>query len=281
MEELPSALRLAAPAKLNLSLRVVGRRADGFHLLEGVMVLLELADELVLAPGEGLRVDPPRRDVPSEPAKNLAWRGLVFGMGGATHGVSLLLAKHIPVAAGLGGGSSDAAAAWRLGRRRSGVVDLPTATELERLADIGADVPFFAAQAAAARVSGVGERVEPVDQIAGTAREVVLAIAPFPLSTAAVFAELREDDWGTGGPAVNDLLAPARRLRPELDEMASAMTDAGVEPRLTGSGPTLFAILEDPEQVDAAVAHLQRAGMSAVRTRLRPEPASIEAVAVR
>jgi len=87
MEDVPSALRLAAPAKLNLSLRVVGRRADGFHELESVMVLLALADELVLAPGEGLRVDPPRRDVPSEPAKNLAWRGLVFGMGGATHGV--------------------------------------------------------------------------------------------------------------------------------------------------------------------------------------------------
>jgi len=192
-----------------------------------------------------------------------------------------LLAKHIPVAAGLGGGSSDAAAAWRLGRRRSGGVDLPTATELERLADIGADVPFFAAQAAAARVSGVGERVEPVDQIAGTAREVVLAIAPFPLSTAAVFAELREDDRGTVGPAENDLLAPARRLRPELDQLIRALTVAGLEPCLTGSGQTLFSILDDPERADAVAARLQRAGVDAVRTRLRPEPASIEAVAVR
>jgi len=181
MEDVPSALRLAAPAKLNLSLRVVGRRADGFHELESVMVLLALADELVLAPGEGLRVDPPGSDLPSQPEKNLAWRGLVLGMGGATHGVSLSLTKRIPVAAGLGGGSSDAAAAWRLGRRRSGAADLLTPTEREQLAEIGADVPFFAAQAAAARVTGIGERVSPVDQPAGTASEVVLAIAPFPL----------------------------------------------------------------------------------------------------
>lgn len=278
---MPSALRLAAPAKLNLSLRVVGRRTDGFHELESLMVLLELADELVLAPGEGLKVDPARSDVPSERGRNLAWRGLVLGMGVPAHGVSLSLGKRIPVAAGLGGGSSDAAAAWRLGRRRSGTGDLPTAIELGELADIGADVPFFAVQAAAATVSGIGERVEPVDQLAGTAREVVLAVASFSLSTAAVFAELRETDWGSGGPDGNDLLASARRLRPELDELMRAMTDAGVEPRMTGSGPTLFAILEDPEQADAVAERLQQAGVDAVRTRVRPEPASIEAVAVR
>ena len=142
-------------------------------------------------------------------------------------------------------------------------------------------MPFFAVQAAAATVSGIGERVEPVDQLAGTAREVVLAVASFSLSTAAVFAELRETDWGSGGPDGNDLLASARRLRPELDELMRAMTDAGVEPRMTGSGPTLFAILEDPEQADAVAERLQQAGVDAVRTRVRPEPASIEAVAVR
>jgi 4-diphosphocytidyl-2-C-methyl-D-erythritol kinase len=281
MEEAPSELRLAAPAKLNLSLRVVGQRADGFHELETVMVLLELADELVLAPGDGLRVDPPSEDLPFESASNLAWRGLALGLGGAGDGVSLLLTKRIPVAAGLGGGSSDASAGWRLGRRRSGAAELPSAPELNELAGIGADVPFFAAQVAAARVSGIGERVEAVNQPAGTAREVVLAVAPFPLSTAEVFAELRQADWGSGGPAGNDLLAPARRLRPELDELMRVMTDAGVEPRLTGSGPTLFAILDDRERAVAVAERVGRAGVSAVRTRLRPEPASIEAVAAR
>jgi 4-diphosphocytidyl-2-C-methyl-D-erythritol kinase len=281
MDEAPSALRLAAPAKLNLSLSVVGRRAEGFHELETLMVLLELADDLVLGAGEGLHVDPPDSDAPSEPTSNLAWQGLVAGMGGAPHGISLSLTKRIPVAAGLGGGSSDAAAAWRLGRRRSGAVELPGATELQRLARIGADVPFFAAQAAAARVSGIGERVQAVNQPEGSACEVVLAVAPFPLSTAMVFAELQEGDRGSGGPAGNDLLAAALRLKPQLGELMRVMSDAGVEPRLTGSGPTLFAILDDGERADALAARLEREGVSAVRTRLRPEPASIEAVAAR
>ena len=280
MQEAPIALRLAAPAKLNLSLRVVGRRADAYHELETVMVLLELADELVLASGDGLRVDAPD-ELPPEAANNLAWRGLLLGMGRAVDDLSLSLAKNIPIAAGLGGGSSDAAAAWRLGRRRSGGAEIPEATDLARLTAVGADVPYFASQAAAARVTGIGERVEPLSHPAPTAREVVLAVAPFPLSTAAVFGELREDDWGSGGPAGNDLLAAAQRLRPELGELMGMMTETGVEPRLTGSGPTLFAILEDAERADTVAARLERAGVSAVRTRLRPEPASIEAIGAR
>ena len=281
MEGSSPALRLAAPAKLNLSLRVVGQRPDAFHELETVMILLDLADELVLAPGEGLHVDPPASDVPSEPAGNLAWQGLVLGMGGAADGLSLSLAKRIPVAAGLGGGSSDAAAAWRLGRRRVAGAEIPAIAELDELAAIGADLPFFAAQVAAARVGGIGERVEAVNRLAETAREVVLAVAPFPLSTAEVFAELRQADWGSGGSAGNDLLAPARRLRPELDELLRVMTDAGAEPRLTGSGPTLFTILDDPERADGIAGRLRGAGVSAVRTRFRPEPASIETVAAK
>ena len=90
MEGARPALRLAAPAKLNLSLRVVGRRGDGFHELESVMVLLGLADELVLAPGEGMHVDPPAHGVPSGPARNLAWMGLVLGTAGAAGGLSLV-----------------------------------------------------------------------------------------------------------------------------------------------------------------------------------------------
>jgi len=281
MEEPPPALRLAAPAKLNLSLRVVGRRGDGFHELESVMVLLELADELVLAPGEGLHVDPPANEVPSGPARNLAWMGLVLGTAGAAGGLSLSLAKHIPVAAGLGGGSSDAAAAWRLGRRRVAAAEIPGIAELDELAAIGADVPFFAAQFPAARVSGIGERVEAVNRSEETAREVVLAVAPFPLPTAEVFAELRQAEWGSGGPVGNDLLAPARRLRPELDTLMRVMTDAGAEPRLTGSGPTLFAIVDDPEGADSIAGRLRGAGVSALRTRFRPEPASIETVAAK
>jgi len=281
MKEALAALRLAAPAKLNLSLRVVGRRPDGFHELDGVMVLLDLADDLVLAAGgEGLLMEPASSEVPPDTASNLAWRGLVAGLAGTPQGVSLSLTKRIPVEAGLGGGSSDAAAGWRLGRRRTGAPERPSAAELTDLARIGADVPFFAAQAAVARVSGIGERVELIERPPGMGDEVVLALAPFPLSTAAVFAELREADWGRGGPEGNDLLLTARRIRPEIDDLARLMVAAGADPHLSGSGPTLFALLDDPERADAVASRLNRGGLDMLRTRVRKEPASIETEAV-
>jgi 4-diphosphocytidyl-2-C-methyl-D-erythritol kinase len=281
MEESAPTLRLSAPAKLNLSLRIVGRRPDGFHELASVMVLLELADELELTSGRsGLRVGPPDSGAPAEPAGNLGWLGLVAATGGQRNDLSLALTKRVPVAAGLGGGSSDAAAGWRLGRRRVGASERPTAAELANLAEIGADVPFFAAQVPAARVTGIGERIDPTELPAGTGSEVLLELAPFPLSTASVFAELRETDWGSGGAGGNDLLAPARRLRPEIDEVVRLMVAAGAEPRLTGSGPTLFALFDDPERADAVASRLERGGVSTLRTRLQNEPASIETVAI-
>jgi 4-diphosphocytidyl-2-C-methyl-D-erythritol kinase len=212
-------------------------------------------------------------------ASNLAWRGFAAAMAGIPRG-SLSLTKHIPVSAGLGGGSSDAAAGWRLGRRRAGAAERPTADELTELAGIGADVPFFAAQTAVARVTGIGELVEPTALPPGTDTEVVLAVAPFPLSTASVFAELREADWGGEDLGSNDLLAPARRIRPEIDDLVRLMVAAGADPHLSGSGPTLFALLDDAERADAVATRLGRGRVSALRTRLRKEPASIETVAV-
>jgi 4-diphosphocytidyl-2-C-methyl-D-erythritol kinase len=270
------ALRVAAPAKLNLSLAVTGRRPDGLHELDGVWALLELADELILLPGgAGLRVDAPDGEpVPVATHDNLAWRGLVEGLGGEPLDACLTLTKHVPAQAGLGGGSSDAAAAWRLGRRWSGREEAADAGTLAALSRIGADVPFFAATIPVARVSGIGERVEPVPLPPGTGAEVVLAHPPFRLATAAVFTELRREDWGSG--TGNDLLAAARRLRPELDDLLALVRAAGAEPRLTGSGPTVYAIADDPERADAVATALRDRGVRSTRTRLRREPATIE-----
>jgi 4-diphosphocytidyl-2-C-methyl-D-erythritol kinase len=266
-------LRLEAPAKLNLDLRVLRRRADGFHELESTLVLLELADRLLLMPGcSGLRVDgggvdgvPPGRD-------NLAWRGLEAGLGGPPDLACLTLEKRVPVAAGLGGGSSDAAAAWRLGRAWTGRAGGATADDLRALASIGADVPFFAAGAAAARVSGVGEVVEPHEPIA---MDVVLVHPPFGLRTADVFAELRPDEWDSGA---NDLEAPARRLRPELGEILARVSRHGAATRMTGSGPTIFTLHDDPERANAMAATLEAEGLRVTRTRTRTEPTSIEPI---
>jgi 4-diphosphocytidyl-2-C-methyl-D-erythritol kinase len=286
------ARRLSAPAKLNLSLTVTGRRPDGFHELASLFVLLELADELNLVPGaRGLTVEaPPGWGVPLLDEDNLAWRGLDLAVGRAGMDARLAVKKRIPVAAGLGGGSSDAAAAWRLGRAWLGIGDTPSASDIRELARLGADVPFFAEQAPAAWVTGIGEHVEPVTVSASTPREIVLALAGFALSTSAVFEALRPWDWSGAKarrPAAptavaagyNDLLVAARRLRPELDDLARLIVAAGAEPHLTGSGPTMFVITDDPERADAVAIRLERAGVDTIRTRLRDEPASIERVA--
>lgn len=266
-------MRLDAPAKLNLSLSVVGRRTDGHHLLDSAFVLLELADRLLLMPGcSGLRVEGEgAADLPTG-ADNLAWRGLRAGLGGEPELACLALEKRIPSAAGMGGGSSDAAAAWRLGRTWRGMDDAPSDEDLVALASIGADVPFFASQQATARVTGIGETIEALSP---KPWEVVLVHPPFGLSTAAIFAELRPDEWGR---LQNDLLAPARRMRPELDDLFSTVAHAGGQPRLTGSGPTVYSLADDPERAGALADRLREAGLRVSVTRTRDAAASIERI---
>ena len=266
-------LRLEAPAKLNLGLRVVGRRPDGHHELDSVFVLLELADRLLLLPGcSGLRVEGHGAAGLPLGAENLAWRGLVAGLHGEPDLACLTLEKRIPSAAGLGGGSSDAAAAWRLGRAWRGLPDRAVGEELAELATIGADVPFFAAGVAAARVTGIGERIEPLEP---PDRNVVLVHPPFGLSTAAIFAELRPDEWGR---LDNDLLAPARRLRPEVDSVLERVERAGGEPRLSGSGPTVYSLVDDAERGEALASALRADGLRVTLTRTRIAPTSIETI---
>lgn len=266
-------LRLAAPAKLNLRLKVTGRRSDGYHLLESTFVLLELSDTLEVRPGaRTLVIDGPLSSgIPAGPA-NLAWRGLSDALGDGSAAVSLNLHKRIPAAAGLGGGSSDAAAAWRLGRAWAGMPDVPGPQELASLAAIGADVPFFAAATPAATVTGIGETVEPIPP---DAHHVVLVHPPFGLATAAVFGELRPEEWGS---LENDLLAPARRLRPELDDLFGLITAAGGHPRLTGSGSTIFSLANDEPTATELAERLREDGLRVTVTRTRRAAASIERI---
>lgn len=266
-------LVLEAPAKLNLSLQVAGQRADGYHLLETEMVLLELADRLLLMPGAaGLRVEAPASEIPVD-RSNLAWRGLVAGLGAEPDHLCLTLEKRIPVGSGLGGGSSDAAAAWRLGRRATGAAEVANREDLAALAVLGADIPFFAAGCAAARVAGIGEQVNPMP--VPRAAAVVLVHPPFGISTAAVFAEVSREDLAHHHPGGNDLLAPALRLRPELADLMRRVEDAGGAPRLTGSGSTIYTQSDDPERAAAVAATLRRSGLHVTETRLRQAPAAI------
>ena len=269
-----------APAKLNLTLAVIGHRADGFHDLHSVFVPLALADRLSLAPSatgrDSLHV---AGSAVSSGTDNLVLQAIAAtrrAVGGGWSGgpgpappIAARLDKRIPVAAGLGGGSSDAAAALDAAIE-AWAAELDEAARLSVAAGLGSDVPFFGA-GGPALVEGRGERVTPLHGLRG-APGILLVTAPVAVSTPevfAVFAAIR----GTGDPAVrlssahlaselgsglsaadlvaragvlaaaNDLLPAVAVVMPELVPFSRALTRLVRRPiGLSGSGPTLWAV---------------------------------------
>jgi 4-diphosphocytidyl-2-C-methyl-D-erythritol kinase len=213
---------LTAPAKLTLSLRVVGVRDDGYHLLDAEMVSLDLADELSLDVGDRLVVvdEAGGLAVPAGP-DNLVARALAL----VGRRASVRLVKRIPAGGGLGGGSADAAAVLRW----AGVDDLDVAARL------GADVPFCLL-GGRAKVGGIGEVVEPLPHEEAS---FTLLTPPLACSTPAVYAAWDALGGPTGGE--NDLEPAALAVEPGLvrwrDELAEA---SGQRPVLAGSGSTWF-----------------------------------------
>ena len=232
---------LAAPAKLTLSLRVTGVRADGYHLLEAEMVTLDLTDELELSasrtgdPGSlaislagDLAEWPAEQLVSNQPADNLVTQALQL----AGRQANVKLRKLIPPGAGLGGGSANAAAVLRWAGEH----------DLARAATLGADVPFCLV-GGRAKVSGIGEVVEPLPYLSET---YTLLTPPFGCSTAAVYRAWDElggpqGDWG------NDLEPAALHVEPRLKQYRAELEQAsGQRPRLAGSGSTWFVAGEFP-----------------------------------
>jgi len=213
--------QLLAPAKLTLSLRVLGTRADGLHLIDAEMVTLDLADTLFLGESQGVTFTGPFGEH-LEAGDDLVTRALEL----VDRTVSVEVDKQIPTGAGLGGGSADAAAILRW----SGVADLTMAAEL------GADVPFCLV-GGRARVTGIGEVVEPLPH---EDRTFTLLTPPVHCSTAEVYAAW-DDLGGPAGEHGNDLEPAALRVAPELarwrDELGAV---SGAVPRLAGSGSTWF-----------------------------------------
>jgi 4-diphosphocytidyl-2-C-methyl-D-erythritol kinase len=218
---------LLAHAKLTLSLRVTGVRDDGYHLIDAEMVSLDFADVLEVTEGRP-------NDLPPD---NLVSRALV-AVGREAH---VRLDKRIPAGAGLGGGSSDAAAILRW----AGCADLDVAVAL------GADVPFCLLGGGRARVRGIGEVLEPLPF---EDRVFTLLTPPLHVSTPAVYRAW--DDLG--GPTVdgpNDLVPAALAVEPRLAEWRDRLGSAtGVEPALAGSGGTWFVEGAFPDVAGAVVA---------------------------
>jgi len=217
-----------APAKLTISLRITGTRADGFHLLDAEMVSLDLVDTLTFEDGDGLAVSGNAASgVPSDDT-NLVRRALALvGRRALVH-----VHKRIPAGSGLGGGSADAAAVLRW----AGVEDPAIAVQL------GADVPFCV-RGGRARVTGVGEIIEPLPP---ELRVFTLALSPFACSTALVYRKWDElgGPTGVGG---NDLEPAALAVEPRLAAWRDRLGNAtGQQPHLAGSGSTWFVEGDHP-----------------------------------
>jgi len=249
-----------ARAKVNLGLAVLGRRPDGYHELHTVFATLDLADLVRLAPtGKGIALKVTGAELPLG-EENLAHRAAraYIEATGLTAGVAIEIEKRIPVAAGLGGGSADAAAVLRGMERLFGA-----GADLFALARrLGADVPFLL-RGGLAEARGVGERLDPLPP---TTLHLVLVNPGFPVPTSEVYRALGPEDWGpeleVGAilealaenqppPWRNDLEAPAFRLFPQLRALKEVLLDHGLSPLLAGSGPTFLAPLPSRERAEA------------------------------
>lgn len=215
-------IRLRAPAKLTLSLRLTGLRDDGLHLIDAEMVTVDLHDRLELVEGaDGLTVVGGGDDIPVGP-DNLVARALAL----TGRRASVRLTKGIPSQAGLGGGSSDAGAILRW----AGFADLGAA------AGLGADVAFCTV-GGRARVTGIGERVEPLPFVDAA---YTLVTPPVPCPTGAVYRRW-DELGGPSGASGNDLEPAALAVAPELARWRDELGEAsGGTPRLAGSGSTWF-----------------------------------------
>lgn len=266
-------MRLAR-AKVNLWLNVVGRRADGYHLLDSLVAFTDLADRLEVAPSDGLSLalEGPEAAAIAGDADNLVLKAarLLAGRAGVAPRAALRLAKHIPVASGLGGGSADAAAALQA------LVDLwRVAMPLEELFDIavalGADVPMCLA-GRPALASGVGEVLRPAPPLPPCA--ILLANPRTPLATPEVFAA-RRGAFSAPAPVPsawpdlrtfaadlaargNDLTTAAISRQPAIADVLEVLRrgDGARYAAMSGSGATCFALYETVEAAREAAVRL-------------------------
>jgi 4-diphosphocytidyl-2-C-methyl-D-erythritol kinase len=249
-----------APAKLNLCLHIVGRRDDGYHLLQSAMQFIDLADELhffgrhdgVIERLGGLPDVPPESDLVIKAARLLTQET------GSKAGVAIHVTKRVPVQAGLGGGSSDAATVlvalnhlWRTGLDVNAVAAIG--------AKLGADVPVFV-RGHAAWAEGVGERITPID----LPEEIYLVVKPAAaIATAEIFqaAELTRNSPVTtiraflAGGGRNDCTSTVRGRYPEVAEALDWLEQFG-QARLTGTGSCVFVAMPDQIAAEQALSRV-------------------------
>jgi len=259
---------IKAPAKVNVRLKVTGKRPDGYHELVSIMAPVEIFDtlDLALSPGGAIEISCKGREIPNDNT-NLAYRaaGDFIAYAGIRDGVSITLTKNIPVAAGLGGGSSDAAAVL-LGLNEMYSNPL-SEMELHALAlKLGADVPFFL-KGVPSLATGVGEILEPIPGWP----EVwyVIITPPILVSTAWVYRNLKlelttgeydyivktlkNDTFTVSMLLENDLERVTTVSFPIINTLKKLLVDAGAEGAImSGSGPSVFGVFASREKAESA-----------------------------
>jgi 4-diphosphocytidyl-2-C-methyl-D-erythritol kinase len=276
-------MRVVARAKVTLALDVLGRRDDGWHDVDIVLHRIPWGDRIEIRPaGEpALRVEGTGVDAGVD---NLAWRALaaVAEIVGGWPPVEVRLAKRVPVGAGLGGGSADAAAVLEWACRRYPA----RAPAIRRVAaQLGKDVPFLM-DGRAARATGLGETLEPLPALPGS---LVVAFPGYPVSTAAVYAAV--DAVGPSGPRLagavvdalqsgmipsqvgNQLEGAAWRVEPRLLAFRDQLLRCGAPPHLTtlsGSGASYVVVCPDRREALSLARRLRRNGVPWVRVMAPP-----------
>jgi 4-diphosphocytidyl-2-C-methyl-D-erythritol kinase len=247
---------LPAPAKLNLFLHIVGRRPDGYHLLQSVFALIDWCDLLHIERRPSGQLS--REDLgPALPPDDLCLRAarLLQTSTGCTQGAHIAIDKRVPAEAGMGGGSSDAATCllalnrlWGLGLSASQLAQLA--------AQLGADVPFFI-HGRNAWVEGIGEHITPValpaarflvvkPQAGLSTQEIFSSPALRRDSKRAIVTDFAADPFGFGQ---NDMQPVAQNLCSELEKVLNWYTIQGLTPKMTGSGSAVFAHMQPDTSV--------------------------------
>lgn len=259
------AIEAFAPAKVNLTLHVTGQREDGYHLLESLVVFVGVGDRITVSDDDALSLSvtgPRAMGVPTG-AENLVLKA-ASALGGA--GAHIALEKHLPAAAGIGGGSSDAAATLRALSQLWGT-ELPADNGLS----LGADVPVCL-RAAPCLMSGVGEVLTDVPAL--PPMWMVLVNPGVEVPTPAVFRGLARKDNAPMEPIPsglsaaafaewiatqrNDLEAPAREIAPVITDVLTAISGAGaLLSRMSGSGATCFGLFASAEAASVAAQSLK------------------------
>lgn len=279
-----SAVSVRAHAKINLDLRVLGPRPDGFHELRTVFQAISLHDVVTCVPRPGpFAIECDTAGVPLDPT-NLIWKAAerlwrALRRPGPVRDMVVKLEKRIPLQAGLGGGSADAAAAL-MGLARAWQVPVRPAQLTDVAAVLGADVPFFLAGGTALGL-GRGDEIYPLADL--PRHWVVLLVPGFGVSTADAFgwydnerdlSRAPREPQHVPGPwpsraaqMINDLEAPIARHHPEIDQMKAALRRAGaLAAAMSGSGSTVFGLFQKRRDALSAVDRLSGSGWRVLLT---------------